>query len=114
MMGTPANKPDPEPMRVILASRGRGGRRQAISWSAIRASCADASAGRAMARPRRAFLDAAEAGKAGGEESAWQAAKTLRGALARPGPDASLALISVPGDFAVAEARKAINVAVST
>jgi len=44
-----------------------------------------------------------------GETAAIESSRTLRAAVQRL-PDANLALISVPGDFAVAEARKAMEV----
>ena len=58
----------------------------------------------AMAEARR-LLDQPLSATLGG--SAWRP-RTLRGAIQQM-PDANLALISVPGDFAAAEARKALR-----
>ena len=56
----------------------------------------------------RAAIDSLERPRAiGGEHQAWHP-RTLAAAF-RELPDANLALISVPGDFAAAEARKALR-----
>jgi FdrA protein len=101
MIGTPANK-------EILREAGLLGKvgEQAgpgdlvIGLRARDAAEADA----AMAEARR-LLDQPRRAAAGG--AAWQP-RTLRGAVQQM-PDANLALISVPGDFAGAEARKALR-----
>lgn len=101
MIGTPANL-------EILADAGilgpegksAGAGDIVIAVRAATAAEADAAlahARRQMERPR----------VTGGTGQAWQP-RTLRSALAEA-PAANLALISVPGDFAVAEARKAIR-----
>lgn len=101
MMGTPANK-------QIMADAGLLQRPSEICGGGdliigIRAVDAAAAAGALeearglLARPRAA----------GAEGAAW-APRTLRAAL-KTAPEANLALISVPGGFAVAEARKAIR-----
>ena len=101
MIGTPANK---EILREagLLADAGReaGPGDLIIGLRAKDAAAADA----AMAEARR-LLDQPRRGAVGGD--AWQA-RTLRGAVQQM-PDANLALISVPGDFAAAEARKALR-----
>lgn len=101
MMGTPAN------LRImtdadILGEEGRGAA-AADLVIAIRASDDDAAT-TAMA-DAQAFLDQPAKQQQAGD--AWQP-KTLRAGL-KTMPDANLALISVPGDYAAAEARKALN-----
>jgi len=101
MMGTPANK------RILqeaglLASDGEG----AVGNDLILAVCADSEEAAAAAI-------AAAAGKLEGPRPATQGSRaveprTLRAAL-RERPDATLALISVPGEYAAAEARRAIR-----
>jgi FdrA protein len=101
MLGTPANKdilrdagilgPDgetAEPGDLILALRA-----------------GDAAAGDAAIAEARRLLDAPRESAA---SSAVNVFRTIRTAL-RELPDANLALISVPGHFAVAEARKALD-----
>ncbi len=101
MLGTPANKQilgdagilsadgdEAEPGDLILALRARD---QASADAAI------AEAKRLLDQPRRS---ATQGGLA--------TSRTLRGAVGQM-PDANLALISVPGHFAVAEARKALS-----
>jgi FdrA protein len=101
MMGTPANKriladagvlnkdgEKSEPGDLILALRAKTG---AAADTALKAA--------------RDALDKPRAASAAGKS--WQP-KTIRGAVAAA-PDANLALISVPGDFAAAEARKALR-----
>lgn len=100
MLGTPANKEilrdagilaadgdEAEPGDLILALRARD---QASADAAI------AQAKRLLDQPRGAAMQAALA-----------TSRTIRGAVGQM-PDANLALISVPGHFAVAEARKAL------
>jgi len=101
MMGTPAN-------REILADAGllagagaaAGGGDLVIGIRAATREAAEAALAEAVAG-----LDRPAA--RGGDGAAWRP-RTLRSALAAL-PEASLALISVPGDFAAAEARKAIR-----
>jgi FdrA protein len=101
MIGTPANK---EILREagLLADAGMqaGPGDLVICLRAIDAAAADA----AIAEARR-LLDQPRRSAAGG--AAWRP-RTLRGAVQQM-PDANLALISVPGDFAAAEARKALR-----
>ena len=100
MLGTPANKDilrdagilgadgeAAEPGDLILALRAR-----------------DAAAGDAAIAEARRLLDAPRESAA---SSAISVFRTIRTAV-RELPDANLALISVPGHFAVAEARKAL------
>jgi FdrA protein len=101
MMGTPAN-------REILADAGllaetgaaAGGGDLVIGIRAATEEAARAALAEAVAQ-----LDKPAARGGDGEE--WRP-RTLRSAVAAM-PDANLALISVPGDFAAAEARKAIR-----
>ena len=101
MIATPANK---EILREagILGANGEhaGPGDLAIALRAKDAATANA----AMAEAQR-LLDQPRRAATGG--SAWQP-HTLRGAVQQM-PDANLALISVPGDFAAAEARKALR-----
>jgi FdrA protein len=101
MMGTPAN-------RQILADAGLlaedGARAQGNDLVVgIRAEREDAA--QAALAAARARLEKPRAAQ--GEAAAWKP-RTLRGALKQL-PTANLALISVPGDFAAAEARKALR-----
>ncbi len=101
MIGTPANK-------QVLAEAGvlddigeaAGPGDLVISGRAKDAGAAEA----AMVEARR-LLDQPRHATGGG--AAWQP-RTLRGAVQQL-PDANLALISVPGAFAAAEARKALR-----
>jgi len=100
MLGTPANKD-------ILREAGILGPEGAAAEAgdlilALRAADAAAAAA-AMAEAKR-LLDAPKEQAA---TSALCAVRTIRSAV-RELPDANLALISVPGHFAVAEARKAL------
>jgi FdrA protein len=101
MIGTPANK---EIMGEagLLADTGRGATPGdlVIGLRAKDAAAADA----AMAEARR-LLDERRRAAVGG--AGWQP-RTLRGAVQQM-PAANLALISVPGDFAAAEVRKALR-----
>src|SRR5262249_22613 len=99
MLGTPANK------EILREAGGLGADGEAAEPGdlilALRATDAAAAAG-AMA-PAKGPLDArGEQGAAG-----LITVRTIRSAV-RELPDANLALISVPGHFAVAEARKAL------
>ena len=101
MMGTPAN-------REIMSDAGLlddAGRAAEGGDLVIGIRAKDqGSADNALAESR-ALLDQPTARDA--EGAAWHP-RTLRAAL-RQEPDANLALVSVPGDFAIAEARKAIR-----
>jgi FdrA protein len=101
MLGTPANK---EILRDagILGCDGEAAEPGDLIL-ALRAVDADAAAA-AMAEARR-LLDAPREQAAA---SGLIAVRTIRSAV-RELPDANLALISVPGHFAVAEARKALS-----
>jgi FdrA protein len=101
IMGTPANK---EILREagILAAEGEKAEAGDLIL-ALRA--ADAAAAEAALAEARRLLDRPSAL---GAAAAADAPRTLRAGL-RERPDANLALISVPGDFAVAEARKALD-----
>jgi succinyl-CoA synthetase alpha subunit len=101
MIATPANKEilreagilsdnsaHAGPGDLLIALRGK---------DAAAAGAAMTEAQRLLEQPRRAVAGT----------GAWQP-HTLRGAVQRM-PDANLALISVPGDFAAAEARKALR-----
>ena len=101
MMGTPANRQLMSDAGLLDENgRAAGGGDLVIG---IRAKDKQ-SAERALAESR-ALLDQPTATNVEGVE--WQP-RTLRAAL-KVAPDSSLALISVPGDFAIAEARKAIR-----
>lgn len=101
MMGTPSN-------REIMADAGlladagdvAGGGDLIIGIRAITSEFAEAALATAKAQ-----LDQPSAEGGGGE--AWRP-RTLRAAV-KAAPDSNLVLISVPGEFAVAEARKAIR-----
>jgi FdrA protein len=101
MIGTPANKEILRAAGVLGDVGAQAGPGDLIV--AVRASHAEA-AETAMAEARR-LLDRPLSATLGG--SAWRP-RTLRGAIQQI-PDANLALISVPGDFAAAEARKALR-----
>ena len=101
MMGTPANREIMADAN-LLAADGEAARGGDLILG-IRA-VDDAAATAALAEA--AELLAAPKGGAG-ELANWQP-RTLRAAVSTL-PDANLALISVPGDFAAAEARKAIR-----
>ncbi|MGI9420501.1 MAG: acyl-CoA synthetase FdrA [Geminicoccaceae bacterium] len=101
MMGTPAN-------RQIMTDAGllsADGQAALAGDLVIGIRAADhAAADRALAAAE-AFLEQPARRHADGDT--WQP-KTLRAGL-KAMPDANLALISVPGDYAAAEARKALN-----
>ncbi|MEZ5934606.1 MAG: acyl-CoA synthetase FdrA [Alphaproteobacteria bacterium] len=102
MMGTPANRQIMTDAGLLAADgeRAQGG----DLVIGIRAADREA-ADRAIAAAE-AFLEKPARPHAAGAD-AWQP-KTLRAGL-KALPDASLALISVPGSYAAAEARKALN-----
>jgi FdrA protein len=100
MMGTPANK------RVLaeaglLAAEGEGAAGNDLILAVRAGSRQAAEAAIAAAENRLTRPGAA------GQGSRAARPRTLRAAL-QERPDATLALISVPGDYAVAEARRAI------
>ncbi len=101
MMGTPAN------LRIMADAGVLAGEGETAASGdlviAIRA--ADEEVARTCLTEASAFLDQPARQQKAGE--AWKP-KTLRAAV-KAMPDANLALISVPGDYAAAEARKALN-----
>ncbi|MEM8949077.1 MAG: acyl-CoA synthetase FdrA [Pseudomonadota bacterium] len=101
MMGTPANHQIMTDAG-LLAAEGDAAKAGDLVIG-IRAEDS-AAADRALA-VAKTFLD--KPAGAPGVADAWQP-KTLRAGL-KAMPDANLALISVPGDYAAAEARKALN-----
>ncbi len=101
MIGTPANKEILREAGVLDATGESAAPGDLVI--AVRARD-DATATAAMAEAARQ-LDAPR--RTSGEASVWRP-RTLRAAQAQM-PDASLAMISVPGDFAAAEALKAIR-----
>jgi FdrA protein len=101
MIGTPANKEILRAAGVLDSVGAQAGPGDLIL--AVRASHREA-AETAMAEARR-LLDRPLTATLSG--SAWRP-RTLRGAIQQL-PDANLTLISVPGDFAAAEARKALR-----
>ncbi len=101
MIGTPANKEILGEANVLAAA---GAAAEAGDLVIAIRGASQAAADAALAEARK-LLDAKRTG-AGSGAAAWQP-RTLRSALETL-PDANLALISVPGDFAVAEARKAL------
>jgi succinyl-CoA synthetase alpha subunit len=100
MIGTPANKEILREAGVLDDVGGQAGPGDLII--ALRASNAQVAEA-AMIEARR-LLDRPRSAVSAG---AWRP-RTLRGAMQQM-PDANLALISVPGDFAAAEARKALR-----
>jgi FdrA protein len=101
MIGTPANK-EILGEAGLLADSGKGAAPGDLVIG-LRAKDA-AAADTAMAEARRLLDEPRRAAPAG---AAWQP-RTLRGAMQQLS-EANLALISVPGDFAAAEARKALR-----
>lgn len=101
MIGTPANK---EILREagVLASSGEAA---APGDLIIAVRAKDATAGDAALAEAKRLLDAPRASAGPGQ--AWRP-RTLRAATQQM-QDASIALVSVPGDFAAAEALKAIR-----
>ena len=101
MMGTPANRKIMAAAGLLDESgEGAGGGDLIIGIRANTPSLADAALDEA-----RRQLDQPDRNR--DATAAWRP-RTLRAALKQL-PEANLALISVPGDFAVAEARKAIR-----
>ena len=104
MIGTPANREILREAGVLAAAGEAAGPGDLIV--AVRAKNEAAATG-AIARARQ-LLEARRASSGIGDGgNAWQP-RTLRSGLETM-PDANLALISVPGDFAAAEARKALD-----
>ncbi len=103
MMGSPSNKEIMANAGLLDASGESAAAGDLII--SVRAQSA-AVAQTAMAEAAR-LLDERNTGGAGEAAGQWKP-RTLRAAL-QIAPDSNLALISVPGDYAVAEARKAIN-----
>jgi FdrA protein len=101
MIGTPANKAIPARCRD---SRVRG-RHAEPSDLILALRATSATAGQAALAAARRLLD--QPGGLGAT-AAIESSRTIRAAVQRL-PAANLALISVPGDFAVTEARKALE-----
>ena len=101
MMGSPSNRQIMADANLLSdAGRDAQGNDLIIAVRAESEPAARHALDEALAQ-----LDAPRAGPAAGE--AWRP-HTVRAAL-KTMPDANLALISVPGDFAAAEARKALR-----
>ena len=101
MMGTPANLGIMTDAGVLADS----GRNAAPGDLVIAISAQDQAAADAALSAARVLLDAPKGGA--GKTSTW-APRTIRAAVAAD-PAANVALISVPGAFAAAEARKALQ-----
>lgn len=101
MMATPANK------RIMADAGVLGPEGEAAGPGdlVIAVRAADAATADAAMIAARAAIDAPKT--FGGDAAAW-APRTLRAAAAAD-PAATIAMISVPGAFAAAEARKALN-----
>ena len=100
MIGTPANKEILREANVLAASgEAAGAGDLVVAIRAVSQVAADAALGEA-----RSLLDQPRRSAAG---TVWQP-RSIRAAIEQT-PGANLALISVPGDFAVAEARKALR-----
>jgi FdrA protein len=106
MIGTPANKRLLREARVLDDVGAQAGPGDLII--ALRAK--DANTAEAAITEARRLLD--RPGRANSGETAWRP-RTLRGAVQQI-PDANLALISVPGEFAATEARKALRCGLHT
>ena len=101
MMGTPANHQIMEDAGLLdEVGKDAGGGDLVIGIRAVDLAAAELARAEANAQ-----LDAPAARS--GDAETWRP-RTMRAAL-KEMPDANLALISVPGDFAIAEARKAIR-----
>jgi FdrA protein len=101
MIGTPANKEILREAGMLDEAGAQAGPGDLVI--ALRARN-PAAAAAAMTEARR-LLDQPRRGEKG--DTSWQP-RTLRAAM-RQMPDANFALISVPGDFAAAEARKGLG-----
>ncbi len=102
MMGTPANRQIMTDAGLLAADGEAAGAGDLVIGIRARGR---AAADQALAAAET-FLEQPARRHAAGAD-AWQP-KTLRAGL-KALPDANLALISVPGDYAAAEARKALN-----
>jgi FdrA protein len=100
VIGTPANKDILREARILGPDGDKAEAGDLIL--ALRAKD-DVAAAAALAEAKRLL----EQPTASGTPSSDNASRTIRAAVQRM-PDANLALISVPGDFAPAEARKAL------
>jgi FdrA protein len=101
MLGTPANKEILREAGILVGA----GEEAAAGDLILAVRAVDDAAGRAaLAEAARLLAQPSAAGSA----SMQTAPRTIRAAI-RSMPDANLALISVPGHFAVAEARKALE-----
>jgi len=101
MMGTPANKQIMQDAG-LLADAG-----QAAQGGDLVIGVRAATQAAAEAALSAALQDLDRPSAPGAEASAWHP-RTIRAAL-KSAPESNLALISVPGDFAAAEARKALR-----
>ena len=101
MMGTPANKQIMADAGLLVAS-GKAAEGGELVLGIRAESPAAAAAARDLAV---ALLDAPR--RRGGEAAAWRP-RTIRAAV-KSAAQSNLALISVPGEFAAAEARKALR-----
>ncbi len=101
MIGTPANQEILRNANVLAANGAAAGPGDIII--AVRATTSDAAEA-AIAQARH-LIDRPAGSR--GASTAW-APRTVRAAVAE-NPLANLALISVPGEFAIAEARKALR-----
>jgi succinyl-CoA synthetase alpha subunit len=103
MMGSPSNKEIMKNAGLLeVASEEAGGGDLIIGIRAVSRDVADEALGAAIL-----LLDKPAGRTASGGRSEWHP-RTLRAAM-NAARDHQLVLISVPGDFAVAEARKAIH-----
>jgi FdrA protein len=100
MLGTPANKDILRDAGVL----GPDGETAGPGDLVLALRAADAGAAAAAMAEAKALLDAP---REQAESAGLIAVRTIRNAV-RELPDANLALISVPGHFAIAEARKAL------
>jgi FdrA protein len=101
MIGTPANKQILSEAGVLDAT----GEAAAPGDLVIAVRASDEAAAQAALAEATALLDAPR--RTGGAASVWRP-RTLRAAQQQM-PDASIAIVSVPGDFAAAEGLKAIR-----
>jgi len=101
MMGSPSNKQILKDAGLLADSGGAGEGGDLIL--AVRAKDSDAAQNAAYTIEPQIMSQM----RAATGDTIWQP-QTIR-AAAKANPDANLALISVPGEFAAAEARKAIN-----
>jgi FdrA protein len=100
MIGTPTNKQILREADVL----GPEGEQAEPGDLILALRATDAAAGEAALAQAKQWLDRPRAAEA---SAALSTTRTLRGATSAL-PDANLALISVPGDFAAGEARKAL------